>query len=55
MEQVLGLKVGWMVPNDFKPALAAVNFGQPVVLGSPRAEISRSIAGFAERFAVAAG
>jgi hypothetical protein len=34
-----------MVPNDFKNAIAAINFGEPVVLRAPRAEISTSLIG----------
>ena len=32
VERALGLKIAWMVPNDFKNAIAAINFGEPVVL-----------------------
>jgi pilus assembly protein CpaE len=43
VERALGLKISWMVPNDFKSAIGAINFGEPVVLRSPRAEISTSL------------
>jgi len=36
-----------MVPNDFKNAIAAINFGEPVVLRAPRAEIATSLAALA--------
>ena len=36
-----------MMPNDFKNAIAAINFGEPVVLRAPRAEISTSLTGLA--------
>jgi MinD-like ATPase involved in chromosome partitioning or flagellar assembly len=36
-----------MVPNDFKNAIAAINFGEPVVLRAPRSEISSSLSGLA--------
>ncbi len=29
-----------MIPNDFKNAIAAINFGEPVVLRAPKSEIS---------------
>ena len=29
VERSLGLKISWMVPNDFKNAIAAINFGEP--------------------------
>ncbi|MGH7213944.1 MAG: AAA family ATPase, partial [Tepidisphaeraceae bacterium] len=40
VERTLGLKISWMVPNDFKNAIAAINYGEPVVLRAPRAEMS---------------
>jgi pilus assembly protein CpaE len=43
VERALGLKISWMVPNDFKNAIAAINFGEPVVLRAPRSEISTSL------------
>jgi pilus assembly protein CpaE len=43
VERALGLKIAWMIPNDFKNAIAAINFGEPVVLRAPRAEISTSL------------
>ena len=36
VERALGLKISWMVPNDFKNAIAAINYGEPVVLRAPR-------------------
>jgi pilus assembly protein CpaE len=47
VERSLGLKISWMVPNDFKNAIAAINFGEPVVLRAPRSEISTSLCGLA--------
>lgn len=44
VERSLGLRIAWLVPNDFKNAIAAINYGEPVVLRTPRAEISTSIA-----------
>lgn len=43
VERALGLKIGWMIPNDFKNAIAAINYGEPVVLRSPRSEMSTSL------------
>lgn len=48
VERALGLKISWMVPNDFKSAIGAINFGEPVVLRTPRAEISQSLRGLAQ-------
>jgi pilus assembly protein CpaE len=48
VERALGLKICWMVPNDFKNAIAAINFGEPVVLRAPRSEISTSLTELAQ-------
>ena len=47
VERALGLSISWMVPNDFKNAIAAINFGEPVVLRAPKSEMSQSILGLA--------
>src|SRR5205085_8739434 len=47
VERALGLKISWMVPNDFKNAIAAINFGEPVVIRAPKSEISTSLLGLA--------
>jgi pilus assembly protein CpaE len=47
VERAMGLKISWMIPNDFKNAIGAINFGEPVVLRAPRAEISTSLVGLA--------
>jgi len=43
VERALGLKIAWMIPNDFKNAIGAINFGEPVVLRAPRADMSVSL------------
>jgi pilus assembly protein CpaE len=48
VERTLGLKISWMVPNDFKNAIAAINFGEPVVLRAPKSEMSVSLRGLAQ-------
>jgi pilus assembly protein CpaE len=48
VERALGLKISWMVPNDFKNAIAAINYGEPVVLRAPKSEMSTSLAGLAQ-------
>ena len=40
-----------MIPNDFKNAIAAINYGEPVVLRAPRSEISTSLQGLAGQIA----
>jgi pilus assembly protein CpaE len=47
VERALGLQIAWMVPNDFKNAISAINFGEPVVLRAPRSEMSVSLCGLA--------
>ena len=46
VERALGLKIEWMVPNDYKNALGAINYGEPAVLRTPKAEMSQSLSGF---------
>jgi pilus assembly protein CpaE len=48
VERALGLKISWMVPNDFKTAIEAINFGEPVVIRAPRADMSTSLTGLAQ-------
>jgi pilus assembly protein CpaE len=48
VERALGLRLSWMVPNDFKNAIAAINFGEPVVLRAPKSEMSMSLVGLAD-------
>src|SRR5205814_180711 len=40
--KALGMKLEYLIPNDFKTAIGAINYGQPVVLRSPRADVSTS-------------
>jgi pilus assembly protein CpaE len=49
LERLLGLKVFWQVPNDFKTAIGAINFGEPVVLRSPKSEMSVSLMELAQK------
>jgi pilus assembly protein CpaE len=45
VERTLGLQISWLIPNDFKNAIAAINFGEPVVMRAPKAEMSASLIG----------
>jgi pilus assembly protein CpaE len=47
VERALGLKIAWSVPNDFKNAIAAINYGEPVVLRAPKSDMSVSLTGLA--------
>jgi len=47
VERAMGLKVSWTIPNDFRNAIAAINFGEPVVLRAPKSEIATSLVGLA--------
>jgi pilus assembly protein CpaE len=48
LERSLGLKVSWLVPNDYKNAMAAINFGEPVVIRAPKSEMGISLMKLAE-------
>jgi pilus assembly protein CpaE len=48
VERSLGLQLSWLIPNDFKNAIAAINFGEPVVLRAPKAEMSASLVGLTQ-------
>jgi pilus assembly protein CpaE len=50
VERAMGLKISWSVPNDFKNAIAAINYGEPVVIRAPRSEMSVSLNGLAGTF-----
>lgn len=54
VERALGLQINWTIPNDFKTAINAINFGEPVVLRSPKAEMSLSLRSFAQSLHVGA-
>jgi pilus assembly protein CpaE len=47
VERALGFSLAWMIPNDFKNAISAINFGEPVVLRAPKSEMSQSLLGLA--------
>ena len=47
VERALGIQIGWTVPNDYKSAIGAINYGEPVVLRTPRSEMSQSLSGYA--------
>ncbi len=49
VERALGLQIAWMVPNDYKNAIAAINYGEPVVIRSPKSEMSQSLIGLASQ------
>ena len=48
VERSLGLKISWLIPNDFKTAISAINYGEPFVVSAPRSEISQSIIEFGQ-------
>lgn len=47
VEQTLGVKVFWTLPNDYPTAIAALNQGLPILETEPRSEIARSYWGLA--------
>jgi len=48
VEKALGLQLHYMVPNDYKNAIAAINYGEPVVLRAPRSEMGQSLTELAQ-------
>ena len=48
VERALGLKISWLIPNDFKTAISAINYGEPFVISNPRTEISTCISEFGQ-------
>ena len=44
VERALGLDIAYTIPNDFKTAIGAINYGEPAVIRQPRAEMSVSLA-----------
>jgi len=55
VERALGLKISWLVPNDFKNAIAAINYGEPVVLRAPKSEMSTSLEGLSKMLSTRSG
>ena len=43
VERALGFQIAWTVPNDYKTAIEAINFGEPAVIRSPRSDLSSSL------------
>lgn len=50
VERALGIKLEWLVPNDFKNAIGAINYGEPVVLRSPKCEMTQALNNLANSF-----
>ncbi len=48
VERALGIEIGWTVPNDYKTAIAAINYGEPAVTRSPKSEMSVALRRFAQ-------
>lgn len=55
VERALGFEIGWTIPNDYKTALAAINYGEPAVVRSPKAEMSVSLKRFADSLGPSTG
>lgn len=43
LQRTLNVNIDWSIPNDFRSAIESINFGQPVVLRSPKAELSSNL------------
>jgi pilus assembly protein CpaE len=40
--KALNMELSWLIPNDFRSAIAAINYGEPLVLRAPKSEVSAS-------------
>lgn len=54
VERSLGLSISWLVPNDYKNALSAINYGEPVVLRAPKSEMSQSLLNYSRQLTMSA-
>jgi pilus assembly protein CpaE len=52
MEEVLGRKVLWMIPNDYSTTMNAINKGQPLSSIAGRADVTRSFTKLAQTLMV---
>jgi pilus assembly protein CpaE len=48
MEEVLGRKASWMIPNDYSTTMNAINKGQPLSSIAGRAEVTKSFTKLAQ-------
>ena len=42
-EKSLNREISWMIPNDYKTTMTAINLGKPLYEVSPKAAITKSI------------
>jgi pilus assembly protein CpaE len=50
MEEVLGRKASWMIPNDYFTTMNAINKGQPLSAISARADVTKNFSKLAQTF-----
>jgi pilus assembly protein CpaE len=48
MEEVLGRKASWIIPNDYFTTMNAINKGQPLSTIAGRADVTKSFKKFAQ-------
>jgi len=48
-EESINHKAFWIIPNDYKSAITAVNKGLPLTLSVPKSPVSKSLRGIAEK------
>jgi len=48
MEEVLGRKAAWMIPNDYTATMNAINKGQPLASIASRADVTKNFRRFAQ-------
>jgi len=50
LEEVLGRKASWMIPNDYFTTMNAINKGQPLAAISARADVTKNFSKLAQTF-----
>ena len=51
LEGAVGLKVSWLIPNDYQVAIHSIDAGVPFMVGAPRSKLAKSFEEFAEKLA----
>ncbi|MBG0775505.1 MAG: cobyrinic acid a,c-diamide synthase [Desulfovibrionaceae bacterium] len=50
-EEIIGRKAFWLVPNDYKEALSAINQGLPLLAAAPKCKAARALSSMAAALA----
>jgi pilus assembly protein CpaE len=49
LEGAVGLKVSWLIPNDYQVANHSIDAGVPFMIGTPRSKLAKSFEEYAEK------